>query len=110
MVETRINLQGRYDSNIGSLTNFHVSPKNFNLINKAYTQQNNLFSSYSFNYDTISETKFPNLISWSKTKTSGELVDNWTNLTLASTLETDGVLGKITAIKNFNDGIIVFQE
>ena len=110
MVETRINLQGRYDSNIGSLTNFHISPKNFNLINKAYTQQNNLFSSYSFNYDTISETKFPNLISWSKTKTSGELVDNWTNLTLASTLETDGVLGKITAIKNFNDGIIVFQE
>lgn len=38
MVETRINLDGRYDENRGLLDNTFVNPTNFNLINPVYSQ------------------------------------------------------------------------
>lgn len=110
MCETRVNIDGRYDRNRGILTNFAVSPANFNLINPVYTQQDNFF-----NYRIISDkdnriTDFPSTITWSKTKTVGEKVDTWTNITLASTLDLDGDKGPITSLQRFNDQLIAFQD
>ena len=110
MVETRINLEGRYDSNKADKPHFHILPSNFNLINKAYTQKNNFFSYYGIDYDRINVNKHPNLVSWSKTKTAGELIDTWLNLNLSSTLDLDGSKGRITSLQNYNGDILAFQD
>lgn len=110
MVETRINLEGRYDSNKADKPHFHILPSNFNLINKVYTQKNNFFEYYGIDYDRVEVNKYPNLISWSKTKTSGELVDTWLNLNLSSTLELDGNNGKINSLQNYNGTLLAFQN
>ena len=36
MCETHVNLDGRYDRNRGQLSNFAITPANFNLINDVY--------------------------------------------------------------------------
>lgn len=110
MCETRINIDGRYDKNRGSIVNSHVSPANFNLVNSVYSQQDNFF-----NYRIVTDkdnyaNDFPTTVTWSKTKTSGEKVDSWTNITLASTLELDGDKGPITSLQRLNNQIIAFQS
>jgi hypothetical protein len=108
MVETRINLEGRHDSNKADKPHFHILPSNFNLINKAYTQKNNFFEYYGVDYDRIEVNKYPNLISWSKTKTVGEIIDTWLNMNLSYTLDLDGNNGKITSLQNYNGNILAF--
>lgn len=106
--ETRVNIDGRYDRNRGSLNNLALSPNIFNLINPVYSQDNNFFNYHvldsSFNID-----KFPNSLTWSKEKYNGEEIDQWTNITLASTLEMDGDKGPITGLKTYNNEIYCFQ-
>jgi hypothetical protein len=43
MLETRVNLDGRYDTNRGLMDNTAVTKENFNLINPVYSQMNNFF-------------------------------------------------------------------
>lgn len=110
MCETRINLDGRYDRNRGQISNFAVTPTNFNLINDVYSQQNNFFNYRGVIPNRLNLDKFSNSITWTKTKTAGELVDTWTNITLASTLDLDGDKGRIRGIKRFNNSLIAFQD
>lgn len=110
MLETRVNLDGRYDRNRGQMNNLNMSPQNFNLMNMVYSQVDNFFN-YRIQDDSFyKDTVFPNQVTWSKTKTSGADVDLWTNMTLASTLEMDGDKGDITSIQRFNSQLICFQE
>ena len=53
---------------------------------------------------------FHNSITWTKTKTAGELVDTWTNITLASTLDLDGDKGTVRALRRLNNNIIAIQD
>lgn len=107
-VESRINLDGRYDKQRGLKYNLGVLNTNFNLINKSYTQRNNFF-----NYKQIEDegvVNFPNQITISKTKVLGEDVDSWTNVTLASVFELDGDKGKLNAIRKINNDLYCFQD
>jgi hypothetical protein len=52
----------------------------------------------------------PNQIWYSGTKNYGEEVDNWTNVTMASTVALDGNKGSISKLKRFNDNILAFQD
>lgn len=110
MCETRINLDGRYDRNRGLADNTTITNTNFNLINKSYTQSNNFFSYTTLDEDTSTLNKFANLITWTKDKVSGEDVDTWTNITLASTADAEGVCGEINKIVNVNDTLYSFQD
>ena len=110
MCETHVNLDGRYDRNRGQLSNFAITPANFNLINDVYTQQNNFFNYRTINPDKLNLDNFHNSITWTKTKTAGELVDTWTNITLASTLDLDGDKGTVRALRRFNNNILAFQD
>lgn len=110
MCETRINIDGRYDRNRGLNSNFTITPENFNIINEVYSQPNNFFVYRALNTNRISLKDYPNTITWTKAKTSGELIDNWTNITLASVLDLDGNKGKISALRNYNNNIIAFQD
>jgi hypothetical protein len=110
MVETRINIDGRYDRNRGMSSNLNSRPTNFNLVNKVYTQTNNFFNYHTLDNNRFSNNVFPNTVTWSKTKTLGEDIDNWTNITMASVLDLDGDKGKLRAIKRFNNELIAFQD
>lgn len=110
MCETRVNLDGRYDRNRGLDSNLTVSPTNFNLMNDAYSQSNNYFNYSILKKEQFDISRFPNQITWTKTKQYGQEIDNWTNITLASTIDLDGDKGKITSIQKLNNSIIVFQD
>ena len=107
-IESRINLDGRYDKQRGLKYNLGVLNTNFNLINKSYTQRNNFF-----NYRQIEDegvNNFPNQITISKTKVLGEDIDSWTNITLASVFDLDGDKGKLNAIRKINNDLYCFQD
>lgn len=110
MCETRVNIDGRYDRNRGQTSNFAITPENFNLMNDVYSQQNNFFNYRTINPNKLNLDNFHNSITWTKTKTAGELVDTWTNITLASTLDLDGDKGDVRALRRFNNNIIAFQD
>lgn len=110
MCETRVNIDGRYDRNRGQISNLVMTPNNFNRINPVYSQKNNFFNYRGLNTSKYSQSYFPNTITWTKEKQAGAIIDTWTNITVASTLDMDGSKGNITALKNFNNEIFCFQE
>lgn len=110
MCETRVNIDGRYDKNRGLENNLATTPENFNKINSVYSQPNNFFNYRGLDYKLLSVDHFPHTITWTKSKSAGELIDTWTNITLASTLDLEGNLGPIRSIKNFNNNLIAFQD
>lgn len=110
MVETRVNIDGRYDRNRAQTSNLNMTPQNFNLMNPVYSQMDNFFSYKMLDKDYYDNTTFPNTITWTKTKQSGADVDLWTNVTLASTLELDGNKGQISSLNRLNDQLIAFQD
>ena len=110
MCETRVNIDGRYDRNRGQTSNFSITPENFNLMNDVYSQPNNFFNYRTINPNKLNLDNFHNSITWTKTKTAGELVDIWTNITLASTLDLDGDKGTVRALRRFNNNIFAFQD
>lgn len=110
VVETRVNMDGRYDRNRAQTSNLNMTPLNFNLINPVYSQMDNFFSYKILSEDYYKNTSFPNNITWTKTKESGADIDQWTNVTLASTLEMDGNKGEVNKIVRLNDQLIAFQD
>ena len=109
-VETRVNLAGRYDNNRYLETNFVALPTNMNLLNDIYQQKNNFFQYSVEDVNKFSVTDFPNTLTWTKTKIAGDIVDKWTNITMANTMDIDGDKGKITKLLNYNDKLISFQD
>lgn len=110
MVETRVNIDGRYDRNRGQISNLNVTPQNFNLINPVYSQMDNFFSYKMVDEDNYKNTAFPNTVAWTKTKQNGADVDLWTNITLANTLEMDGDKGEINKLIRLNNQLLSFQD
>lgn len=110
MVETRVNIDGRYDKNRGQLSNLNMTPQNFNLINPVYSQMDNFFLYKIMDEDSYKSTSFPNTVTWTKTKQNGADVDLWTNITLANTLEMDGDKGKINKLIRLNNQLLSFQD
>lgn len=110
MLETHVNIDGRYDRNRGQMNNLNMTPQNFNLFNPVYNQIDNFFSYKIMDADSYKNEKYPNQITWSKSKNNAADVDMWTNVTLASILEMDGDKGKISSLQRFNDQLICFQD
>ena len=110
MCETHVNLDGRYDRNRGQVDNTNMSPRNFNLLNPVYSQQDNFFTYRRTDAEGIGEINYPNQIAYTKTKNSGADVDLWTNITLANVLELDGSKGKLNKLTRLNDQLLAFQD
>ena len=110
MVETRVNIDGRYDKNRGNKNNLATTPTNFNLLNPVYNQTDNFFIYRPLSSTISNISKFANTITWSLTKSSAALTDAWTNITMASVLDLDGDKGGVNVIKRFNNELIAFQD
>lgn len=110
MCETRVNINGRYDRNKGNLSNIHATPENFNLMNEVYSQKDSVFTYRIFDKDYYKNNKFKHQVIWSTEQPAGNEIDNWSNVTLASTLDMDGSKGQITKLAVFNDTLLCLQE
>jgi len=87
-----------------------MTPENFNKMNPVYSQSDNFFNYKTLNYNRFSLDTFPNTVTWSKSKTSGDLIDTWTNINVVSVLDMDGDKGNVVALRRFNNEIFCFQE
>lgn len=110
MVETRVNIDGRYDRNRGQIDNTVMSPKNFNLLNQVYSQKDNFFTYQKSSDEDDEKRTYPNEIYYSTTKENGADVDAYTDVTMASVLEMDGNKGEVNAIRRIGNNLIVFQD
>lgn len=110
MLETRVNIDGRYDRNRGQLNNLNMTPQNFNLINPVYSQLNNFFTYRILDEDYYKSNKYPNQVVWSKAKQSGADVDLWTNITLSSSMELDGDKGQVNKLVRWDNQLICLQD
>ena len=110
LVETRVNIDGRYDRNRGQASNLVTTPINFNLMNMVYSQPNNFFSYRILDSDYYKLDNFQSSITWSLNKESAAVVDSWAKVTLANILDFDGNMGAVTALVTSNDNIYCFQE
>lgn len=110
MCETHVNIDGRSDRNRLNYNNLLISPDKFGVINRVYSQENNYYTYSTVNDNKVDETAYNNIVTWGSTKTEGEYIDSWTNITLASTLNFDATLGEINSIKRFNNELVVFQD
>ena len=109
MCETRINIDGRYDINRGLQSNLHINNTNFNLFNEVYTQEDNFFT-YHCLPEEFNLNLYPNQIMWSKSKIYGNEIDDWTQIIPSSSLDLDGTLGEIRALRLWNDSLLALQD
>lgn len=109
MVETRINLDGRYDKNKNIINTLNARRSNFNKINPVYSQNNNFFS-YSILDDKYNLNKYENQVVFSLTKEPSSNIDTWTNIPLTSAFSLNGLYGKLNKIINYNDILVAFQD
>ena len=109
MVESRTNLDGRYDKNQGAFNILNTRPDNFNKINPVYSQTNNYFT-YNILDEKFNQNKYFNQIAFSLQKTSTSEIDTWCNISLASAFNLDGKYGKLNKLITVNDAIIAFQD
>lgn len=110
-VETRVNLDARYDRNRGLQSNIAMSPVNFNLFNHlGYEQTNNFFNYQAIDYERFKSMHYPNMITWSTEKILGEDIDSWTDIDVTSVLDLDGDKGKVVSLNIYNNEIYAFQN
>ena len=109
MVESYTNLDGRCDINRGIVNIINARPTNFNLINKAYSQCDNILR-YNILDEKFDLSRFKNQVVWSLPKLNTADVDTWTNITLNNILSLDGSYDDITKLENYNDTILAFQK
>lgn len=110
MVESRVNLDGRWDRNRGQASNLNMSPTNFNLLNHVYSQLDNFFTYRILDKEYYRVNTFPNQITWTKEKQAGADVDSWTDITLASVYDMDGSKGGVVSLNTWRDHIYCFQN
>ena len=109
-LETRVNLDARYDNARGLLDNTLIRPENINLVNRlGYEQENNFFTYTALDPNRETADKFPNLVAITREKTLGEEVDVWMSNNLLSTQDLEGTYGEIEALRTYNNDVYAFQ-
>lgn len=109
MVETHINLDGRYDHQRGSRYLASLDIEHFGQINQVYSQPNDFFSGRDLDRDYDFNT-YRSAITWTLEKHDAERIDEWTHVTLASTLKLDGDKGACNALRRYRNSIMAFQD
>ena len=109
LVETHINVEGRTDLQRGINNLCDINFATFNGINPVYSQSNNFKVTRDLDED-FSTDSFRSSITWTLPKADLADVDEWTHVTLASTLKLDGDKGICRALHRFNNSIIAFQD
>lgn len=109
--ESYVNPDGRADVNRYRTDTRFVNFDNWNVLNPVYDQVNNYFNFTKNDYRVLEHSGlFPNQFSWTLPKYPNSLVDNWANLTFASTYNLEGEYGKLTKLIMHNNQLYAFQD
>ena len=109
MVESYINLDGRYDNYRNNTKISTISTANFNKYNDVYNQLDN-FENFNITDDTLQNNVYPNRVVWSLVKEQQGDVDTWSKITTNASVDLDGQKGKINSIINYQNNLYVFQD
>lgn len=110
-VETRVNLDARYDNARGMLDNTLVTPENINLVNRpGYEQTNQFFTYTTQDYTRESIDDFPSSVAITGEKVMGGDVDNWMSIPMTAVQDLDGAYGPIEYLTTFNNEVFAFQH
>lgn len=108
MLETHINIDGRTDLDRGSTKLVSIDWSSFGKLNTVYSQTNSFFSGIDYD-EALNLDSYPSSITWSLTKNAGAEIDEWTHVTLSSSLALDGDKGPVTALRRFQNSVLAFQ-
>lgn len=109
MVETHINIDGRTDLQRGIDNIASIDTEKFGQLNPVYSQKNNYRIQRDYDEDFYTDA-YRSSLTWSLEKHDSEDVDEWSHVTLASTLKLDGDKGVCQALRRYNNSIIAFQD
>lgn len=109
MLETHINLDGRYDNMRGNTLLASLDYSRFGMLNEAYSQENNFNTNIHSDVD-MDMDNYRTYLTWTEEKHAGDETDKWTHITLASTLKLDGDKGVLRALRRHGNNMIAFQD
>ena len=109
MLESHINLDGRYDSQRGLNKIASLNLEEFGEINPVYSQKDNFFVSRDLPEDFDLDS-YRSSLTWTLPKADMASIDEWSHITLASTLKLDGDRGTCNAIRRYKNSILAFQD
>lgn len=110
IVETHINLDGRYDNQRGKKFIASTDETTFGKINPVYSQSNNELQYRAIDDSEATNDSYKTAITWSLEKKDLADIDEWTHVTLASSLLLDGDKGECSALRRFGNSLIAFQD
>jgi len=109
--ETTIDLKNRNDISFNDWTSrFQPSNEEYHKYNKVYSQMSNLIQNRDINYNIKKLNSFDTNIISSKLKSSGELIDSWTDILQNEVITLDGKHGSINSLTSFNDQLYALQN
>lgn len=109
MVETHINLDGRTDLQRGISELASIDTTTFGQLNPVYSQHNNFVLKRDLDEDFNTDS-YRSSITWTLPKADMADVDEWTHVTLGSTLKLDGDKGVCRALRRVQNSLIAFQD
>lgn len=109
MLETHLNIDGRTDLQRGIDQIASINTTTFGKLNPVYSQRNNYRIQRDLD-DDYNTDAFRSTLTWTLPKENLADVDEWTHITLASSLNLDGDKGDCNAIRRFQNNLIAFQD
>jgi hypothetical protein len=109
--ETSIDLKNRKDLSLNIWdSKFNPKDKDYHNYNKVYSQNSNLLKRRNIDYNVKKVNNFNTNIISSKLKSSGELIDSWTDIQLNEIITIDGKYGSINSLVSYNDELYSIQD
>lgn len=109
MLETHINLDGRTDLQRGITELASINTAQFGMLNNVYSQMNNFSVSHDID-DEFNTDSYRSAVTWTLQKNDMTDTDEWTHVTLASTMKLDADKGICRAIRRFQNTLVAFQD
>lgn len=109
-VETSVDINNRSDLSQSWDSVFMPTYDEYHSYNRVYSQQPIFNKTQATPFTFQERLVFDNRINATKVKTSGELVDSWTDLLINEELYVDGKYGSIVKIIQNNDMVYCLQE
>ena len=109
--ETTVDLKNRNDLSVNDWkSRFQPLDNEYHKYNRVYSQTPNLVQNRDINYNIKKLNSFDTNIISSKLKSSGELIDSWTDILQNEVITLDGKHGSINSLTSFNDQLYALQN
>jgi len=109
--ETTVDLRNRNDFSLLPWDDkFNYNDADYHKYNRVYSQLPDLISRRALNYNIKKINNFDTNIISTKLKSSGEVIDSWTDILPNEVMTLDGKHGPINSLISLNDKIFSYQD